>query len=66
MVEIITGIILLIAGIFEIYAVYKTIMRLKNSENAGASPFMPLALLSAAIFGIAIIAFGLAFILKLI
>ncbi|WEV51545.1 immunity protein [Lactobacillus sp. ESL0731] len=61
MIAKISQIIIVLLGVWELYAVYKTYHGAKVHGGKSTSAFLPLALWSGIVFGFALIGSGLAF-----
>ena len=62
MMEQLTGVVGILLGIWEIYAVYKAF---KQRGNKNTSTFLPLALWSGVVLALAFIGIGIALVMKI-
>lgn len=66
MVETLVGMILVILGCYEFYAIIKVFRYAKEKGNKFTSPFLPAGLYSGTIFGLTLVGFGISLIFHLL
>ncbi|EOT38119.1 hypothetical protein [Enterococcus columbae] len=66
MLETLVGLVLVILGGYEFYAVLKAFKYTKKHGNKNTSPFLPLGLYSGTVFGLTLVGFGVSLIFHLI
>ncbi|CAI3443002.1 hypothetical protein [Enterococcus cecorum] len=66
MLETIVGIMLIVLGMYEFYAVYNVVKYTKKHGDKNISPFLPFGLYSGSVFGFTLVGFGLSLIFHLI
>ena len=64
MMEQLTGVVGILLGIWEIYAVYKAFKDTKQRGNKSTPTFLPLALWSGVVLALAFIGIGIALVMK--
>ncbi|WEV71261.1 immunity protein [Lactobacillus sp. ESL0785] len=64
MIEKAFQVILILLGIWELYAVYKSYQGVRKHGGKGTSAFLPLALWSGIVFGLVLIVLGLNYLFK--